>query len=113
MVGALGAWTSHEVTSLELRTTCQAPYLLSEATTSIDLPSEDLIHLFFILSLISGHMGDQRPKNLFDLRNRSTVRNRSGDRQSIPNAEREAVQEEKTQAKLRTYTLINACLEES
>ena len=38
MVGALGAWTSHEVTNLELGTTCQAPYLLEEATTPTDLP---------------------------------------------------------------------------
>lgn len=48
MVGALGAWTSHEVTDLELGTTYQAPYLLSEATTSVDLPSEDLVRLFFM-----------------------------------------------------------------
>lgn len=58
-------------------------------------------------------MSDRRPKNLFDLRNRSTVRNQSGDKRSKPNAKLEAVRAEKTQAKLRTDTLIDACPKES
>ena len=58
-------------------------------------------------------MSDWRPKNLFDLRNQSTVRNQSRDQWSKPDVELEAVRAKKTQAKLDTDTLIDACLKES
>ena len=42
----LGLHEDH--TSLELGTTCQAPYLLEEVITFVDLPSDDHVCLFFI-----------------------------------------------------------------
>ena len=53
------------------------------------------------------------PKNLFDLRNRSMVKNQSGDQWSKPDVELEVVWAKKTQEKLHTDTLIDTCPKES
>ena len=61
-----GLWVlglHEERTSLEPGMTCQAPYLLVETITSVDLPSDDHVHLFIAYSLIHGHMSDLRLKN--------------------------------------------------